>query len=123
MGKPFSAPKVVFGKGGGEAVTPSKRMGKRVRCLKRALEQALQEEAIIQKVSADGPKIKTARLGEVRSIFFENWVTDGDTAEKKYDARRQAFKRACDDAEMGGLIAYRELGGEDFLWFTSELDF
>ena len=101
-----------------------KRMSKALVNLRNSLEQALlSDNAVTQAVSPGGHKIKTAKMEIVRDIFNEGWAPDATDPVKRADARRKAFSRARNEGETKGLIKYRELNSEDFLWFCSSPEF
>jgi len=57
---------------------------------------------------ADGPTVRAVNREHVRDEFRRIYPADGDTAAKKGDATKQAFKRAERDAIARNLIICRE---------------
>ncbi len=58
----------------------------------------------------------------MRAEFTASYSADGPTEKARADAKKHAFSRAMKQALAKGLIAARELGGFDHLWFADPQD-
>jgi hypothetical protein len=55
-----------------------------------------------------------------RVEFYRSYPASAEAEPKKRaDARKKAFKRAIDDAQVRGLIGVREIDGTVFIWLAT----
>ena len=86
----------------------------RSRILKSSMDTSLRAfTEVMRPFGEAGPMVATVDREKVRDEFFASLsATEG--------AKRQAFRRAQEDATGRGLIMCREIGGRDMLWFKTE---
>lgn len=63
--------------------------------------------------------IKAIRREMLRPEFYKHYPADGDTEEKRTDAKRKQFKRTTDTAIQEGRLKYESINGEDWLWLPA----
>jgi AAA domain/Bifunctional DNA primase/polymerase, N-terminal len=64
----------------------------------------------------NGVVVRAVDLVAAHGVFFKTYVTESD------DARRKAWKRALDSAQLKGLISARNEGHREIIWFTARED-
>lgn len=103
-----------------ETVTaPRDRWPTSLRIFRTALMNVLAEKDQARRIrpfGGEGPEVLAATDKAVRAEFCAAYPADGETAEKRTDAKSKAFKRARGQALDKGLIGARDLGGIDYLW-------
>jgi hypothetical protein len=67
---------------------------------------------------ADGPMLKAVDREVVRAEFYKSHPADGDTEQKRKEAKRKAFNRSIHDAADKELIGVRDINGVTVLWLT-----
>jgi hypothetical protein len=85
--------------------------------LKRIVMSLLADCGTDIKPWADGPTVRAINVELVRPEFYKGYFAEGD-AEAKQTARQKAFKRSIHEASNKGLIAIREIAGEQMLWLA-----
>lgn len=73
-----------------------------------------------QPLGIDGPKIRAVAEAKVRAEFGSAYPVEGETNAQRSEAKKKAFARALKAARDRELVASRDLGGIDFLWFTDK---
>lgn len=68
----------------------------------------------------EGPEVVAVDREAIREEFDPSWPTDGDTPEKKKDARRKAFDRGEQWALNNKHVATREVSGQQMVWLIKE---
>ncbi|MCP2083946.1 UNVERIFIED_ORG: hypothetical protein J2W74_005211 [Methylorubrum zatmanii] len=92
-----------------------------LRVLQAALQFALIEHGKDNRpFGNDGPELRTVLSGHVRTEFMNSYATDGETETNRADARRKAFQRAVKTAQGSGLIAAREISGNEHFWMVAD---
>lgn len=90
-----------------------------LRVFRTAMQTALIDHGREEKpLGIDGPKVKAVVEAKVRAEFNLSYPVEGETNAQRADAKRNAFNRAMKSALGRQLVASRDLGGLDFLWFT-----
>jgi len=87
---------------------------KKYRVLRDALVEALLTSGF--DAAPFGDKVKVVADTDLRREFYRRYIVDGDTPEKRSDARRTAYKRALRDAQNNGLIGVRGDGDATIIW-------
>ena len=121
FGKPVSTLVIDWG-ATADAPTAAKadpRWSKSLRLLRQVLMNLLVDQGTEQRIHADGPVVRTVNIETVRAEFYRCYLADGDTAAKKADARKKAFKRAIDDAQGRGVIGLWDLGTATVVWLAT----
>ncbi|MDF2810386.1 MAG: hypothetical protein K0S56_1417 [Microvirga sp.] len=78
----------------------------------KAMETAVIERGRkLRPFGSEGSEVVAVDREAVRAEFNPAWPADGDSEEKKADARRKAFKRGEEWARMNGRIATHEMNG------------
>jgi hypothetical protein len=90
---------------------------KSLRLLRRILMTMLADAGTEVMPFADGPAVRAVDRELVRTEFYKQYPADGDEKQKA-DARRQAFKRAVENAQANSLIMVREIGGVQLIWLV-----
>ncbi len=83
------------------------------RVLKDAIERAMIDFGKPMRPTADMPEVKAVAADKVRTEFYASYPAESA------EAKRQAFNRLLKGAVAKHLVASREIGGLDFLWFAS----
>jgi hypothetical protein len=92
-----------------------------LRVLRAAMTEALLTHgADRHPFGAEGPAVKAVPQHKVRAEFVASYPAEGEDEAKRADAKRSAFNRALKAAIEKGLVASRDLGGLDHLWFTTD---
>lgn len=68
----------------------------------------------------DGPELRTVLSSHVRAEFMSSYATDGETEANRAEARKKAFQRAVKTAQGNGLIAAREITGNEHFWMVAD---
>jgi hypothetical protein len=69
----------------------------------------------------EGPEVTVVPAEAFRDEFYKAWPAEGDTPEKKKDARRNAFNRGVRGLIAKERIATREIGdGEEVYWLVDQ---
>jgi phage/plasmid primase-like uncharacterized protein len=68
----------------------------------------------------EGPEVVAVDREDIRDEFDPSWPTDGDTPEKRKDARRKAFDRGEEWALNNKRIATREVSDRQLVWLLKE---
>jgi hypothetical protein len=94
-----------------------------MRVLKDAISEAMLSAGEDYQIE-DGPKVRAVDIKRVRETFLRDYVvdSDGSTAESEKDAKRRAFRRALEKAQALKLIAGRDMGNRQIVWFVSAQD-
>ncbi|MFJ7441287.1 AAA family ATPase [Methylorubrum thiocyanatum] len=69
----------------------------------------------------DGPELKTVMSSHVRAEFVSSYAADGETEAKRTEAKKKAFQRAVKAAQGKGLIAVREIAGNEHFWMVADV--
>jgi len=69
---------------------------------------------------SEGAEVVAIDREDIRAEFDPSWPTDGDTPEKRKDARRKAFDRGEEWALNNKRIATREVSGHQMVWLLRE---
>jgi hypothetical protein len=69
-----------------------------------------------QPYGAEGPSVKAVDRELLRAEFFKIYSVDGETEQKRKEAKRKQFGRKLSAADEAGLIEVREVKGLDFVW-------
>lgn len=94
-----------------------------LRIFRTALSTALIEHgAMARPYGSSGPEVRVVKEAALRWEFLRSYPADGETEEKRVQAKRKAFVRALKTAIEKGLVAAREIGGVDHLWTVVEPD-
>ncbi len=107
---------------------PSKKQGtssrnpwQSLKVFRSSLQTALAENGkLTQPFGNDGPNVRSVPLHLVRSEFVAAYPADGETEEKKQDAKRKAFKRQLKSASTKKLVCSRDIGGVDHIWLPED---
>jgi hypothetical protein len=62
--------------------------------------------------------VKAVDREVVRAEFYKSHPADGDTEQKRKEAKRKAFNRSIHDAADKELIGVRDINGVTVLWLT-----
>jgi hypothetical protein len=65
-----------------------------------------------------GLKVKAVTAEELRPEFYSRYPAEGDTEEKRGDAKRKAYNRALKDAQELGLIGVRGEPHPALVWLA-----
>jgi hypothetical protein len=88
-----------------------------LRVFRAALRTALVEASEERRpFGAEGPVVRVVAESAVRREFVASYPAEGETSEKRSEAKRKAFSRALKAALDKGLVLSRELVGVDHLW-------
>ncbi|GAA0256211.1 hypothetical protein LNAOJCKE_5444 [Methylorubrum aminovorans] len=68
----------------------------------------------------DGPELRTVLSSHVRTAFVSSYAADGETEVKRTEAKKKAFQRAVKAAQGKGLIAVREIAGNEHFWMVAD---
>jgi hypothetical protein len=100
---------------------PQTRWPASLRIFKRAMEAAVIEQGeTLRPFGSEGPEVKAVLEPAVRAEFAATYPAEGDTKDKKADAKRKAYSRALKDALARQLVCAREISGVDYLWFAQD---
>jgi hypothetical protein len=81
----------------------------------KAVTEAMREHGFNHQLLS-GVLVRAVDLAAAHGVFFKTYVTESD------DARRKAWKRALDSAQLKGLISARNEGHREIIWFTARED-
>jgi phage/plasmid primase-like uncharacterized protein len=76
----------------------------------------------VRPFGSEGPEVVAVDRKDIRDEFDPSWPTDGDTPEKKKEARRKAFDRGEEWALNNKRIVTREVAGHQLVWHLKEAD-
>ena len=80
----------------------------------------LADHGIDQRPFPDGPVVRAVDQEVTRVEFYRSYPASAEAEpQKRADARKKAFKRAIDDAQVRGLIGVREIDGTVFIWLAT----
>jgi hypothetical protein len=93
---------------------------KSLRMLRRVLMNVLVDRGTELRPYADDPKTQVRAVDKelVRTEFYKDHPAEGETHEKRQDARRRAFNRSINDAQIAGLIGVREIDSVQYVWLA-----
>jgi hypothetical protein len=93
---------------------------KSLRLLRQTLMNVLGDHSKDMKPWAEGPTVRAVDLEIVRGQFYRaHPAAEGTDPKSKADARRQAFKRAINDARAANLISSWEIGSVTYVWLVA----
>jgi hypothetical protein len=81
-----------------------------------ALVTMLKQHGMVHCPLQDGAIVFAVELDKVREEFNKRYPLEAGDREKQMNKRRQAFKRAREEAESKGLIGGRETEGQFMVW-------
>jgi hypothetical protein len=81
-----------------------------------ALWNVLAEHGIEQRPFSDGPVVRAVDTELVRSEFYRRYPADGDTEEKRQEARRKAYNRNLHTAQQRHLIGVAVVDKTTIIW-------
>jgi AAA domain/Bifunctional DNA primase/polymerase, N-terminal len=103
------------------ATSEKVRWPKALRVFRTAMQAIVGEKGrSITPYGAEGPTVRAVTLAEVRTEFMAAYPVDEGGERDQKATKRTAFNRAIKDARDWELIASREIGGVDMLWFAKE---
>jgi hypothetical protein len=70
----------------------------------------------------ESPEVLAVVEAKVRAEFVAAYPIDGETSEKRSEAKRKAFGRALKSALDQELVVSRDIGGTDHLWLRDDQD-
>jgi hypothetical protein len=93
---------------------------KSLRLLRRVLMNVLVEHGKDLHPYSDDPTTRVRAVDKeiVRTEFYKDHPADGETHEKRQEAKKKAFKRAINDAQTAGLIGVREIDSVQYVWLA-----
>jgi hypothetical protein len=92
---------------------------KHLRVFHQALTEALISNGKDLRLGADGPVVKAVDCEYVRAEFYRIYPADGDTGDKRQEARRRAYNRNLKDAQERRLIGVRVDGNRTDVWLVT----
>jgi len=96
---------------------------KSARVFRAALITTLRQHGRERRPTPDGPIVFVVELEKVREEYDKRHpILVGDRQKQQLATRRQAFKRAREEAEARGLIEGREIDGQFMIWLTRPED-
>jgi hypothetical protein len=101
---------------------PSKSPGwpKSLQTFRRALQAVLPDNGVeIRPFGADGPLVRAVEKKLIRGEFYKIYAADGDTEEKRKEAKQKAFRRNIINAADKELIGVREVDGSELVWLIA----
>ena len=102
------------------AKSPEDGWAKSLKLLRRTMMNVLADHGIDQRPFPDGPVVRAVDQEVTRVEFYRSYPASAEAEPKKRaDARKKAFKRAIDDAQVRGLIGVREIDGTVFIWLAT----
>jgi hypothetical protein len=102
-----------------EAPEPKSGWPKSLRLFHRTLMALLAEHGVEIQLGPDG--VARAVDREIlREEFYRSYAADGDTEEKRQEARGRAFRRAVSDAQDRALIGIRVVDGVTLIWMAAK---
>ena len=99
------------------------RWTRSLRIFRAAMATALADHGrTIRPFGSEGAEVKAVVDNDVRTEFMARYVTDAENAKDKTSSKRKAFQRSLTGALERNLIAARDVGGLDHLWFVDDQD-
>lgn len=86
---------------------------------KRAFDVVFDRAVEIMPFGSEGGRWKAVTTEHVRSEFFASYPAEGDTHERRTDAKRKAFKNGQKSLLSRNMIATREIDGVEYVWQIS----
>lgn len=106
-----------------ERPAAKERWPKSLKIFKAALSAVIDADGkVLRPFGTDGIAVKAVPVSVVRAEFASAYPADGEDDGKRNDAKRKAFARSLKQAVEISLVASREIGGVDHLWFTDKSD-
>jgi hypothetical protein len=91
-----------------------------LKLFKAAVSTALIEHgAQVRPFGAEGPEVCAVPNAKVRAEFMLAYPADGETEAKRAEAKKKAYGRGLKEARIRDLVASREIGGIDHIWFAT----
>jgi RecA/RadA recombinase len=69
-------------------------------------------------LGAGGPTVIGVDRERIREVFFQRYAADGQTMQQRDNAKRAAFKRATDQAQVKKMIGVRDEGATTWIWLV-----
>jgi hypothetical protein len=91
---------------------------KSTKLLRQTLMNVLVGHGSEQRPFPDGPMVRAVDMEIVRAEFYKTYVTKGETAKAKQDAKQKAFIRALKSAQEASVIGVREINDITFIWLA-----
>ncbi|WP_238178838.1 ATP-binding protein [Methylobacterium oxalidis] len=91
-----------------------------LRVFRTAMENTIAEHGKhLRPYGGEGPEVRAVSEPELRAEFCALYPANGETSEKRAEAKRKAFIRTMKTALDRSLVASREIGGVDHLWMVA----
>ena len=87
--------------------------------LRDALVDVVGREGKDQRPFADSPVVKAADRESVREEFHRRYPAEGDTEERRQEARKKAFTRSLTNAHARKMIGVTVIDGKTVMWLAS----
>ncbi|GEO17431.1 AAA family ATPase [Microvirga aerophila] len=105
------------------AGTTRERWPTSLRVFQKAMQLALTDHGKrIRPFGIEGPEVLGVAETKVRAEFVAAYPVDGETSEKRSEAKKKAFSRALKNALERELVISRDLAGVDHLWLKDSGD-
>jgi AAA domain/Bifunctional DNA primase/polymerase, N-terminal len=118
-GKTLTSLVVKPGEGPVKAFRP--KWGGSLAVFRRALSEALLNSSLTHQIPG-GALVHVADLETVRAEYYKIYVAKGDTQPQQQDARRQAFYRCVDKAQVANLIGVHVSDSQRVVWLADSHD-
>jgi hypothetical protein len=92
---------------------------KHLQIFHQALTEALISDGKELRLGVDGPVVKAVDRERVRAEFYRIYPVEGDTEDKKQEARRKAYNRKFNDAQERRLIGVWVDGKRTDVWLVA----
>jgi hypothetical protein len=87
-----------------------------LRLFRDAVIEAIIDHGRDRQVGLDGPKVRAARVEDVRPIFYRRYATGEGIGDKSAKAKRSALRSALGSAIRQKLVISDTHGDEEWLW-------
>jgi hypothetical protein len=119
-GEPFGSCIVepMFGRAPMAERVASTKVNRAVRTFRDAFAEALDTNGTEIAVMGDGPRVRAARVQDVRAQFNRRYATGEAEAGQRSEAARKAFKRALES--LAGQFSTETRDGMEWVWATNQ---